>query len=122
MSAIDKLKNTLYSDELVLSAIEDFEKSNPMVCLAGGCSLDTHPTEHNWVEDAGGLPQYICEVARAILRGGHTSDISRAISIAVGKIEDWAAGKGNVNAETRAKATAAVAEWNAKRAKAKATK
>jgi hypothetical protein len=47
--------------------------------------------------------------------------VSRAISIAVGVTEDEAAGKRNVTPKTRAMAQAAVAEWNRKRAAARAT-
>lgn len=85
--------------------------------MAGGCSLDRSP-KHNWVENVGGLPEYMCVVARAIARGNPNLD--RAIPIAIGRIEDWASGKGNVTAKTRAKAQSAVAEWEAKRARAKA--
>lgn len=100
-----------------LDSLLDF-KINQYIRLAG-CSLDTHPTKHNWVEDAGGLPEYICEIARAIMRGG-TKDTGRAISIAVARCKVWAAGGGNVNADTRAKARAAIAEWEAKKAKSHA--
>ena len=98
-----------------LDGIAEFKKENPWIPLAG-CSLDTHPTKHNWVEDAGGLPQYICEIARALVRSG--KDTSTAISIAVSRCKVWAAGGGNVNADTRAKAAAAVAEWEKKKASA----
>jgi len=82
-----------------------------------GCSLD-RSSRHNWVEDAGGLPEYICEVARAIERqGGH--DLDSAIPIAVSRIKVWATGKG-VNAKTQAKAAAALAEWEKKKASAHA--
>jgi len=122
MTALEHLEEKLYPDELILSALDNFEKTYPLVCAAGGCSLDTHPTKHNWVEDAGGLPQYICEIARAILRDGSgTKDVGRAISIAVSRCKVWAAGGGNVDADTRAKAAKAVAEWEAKKAKAKAS-
>lgn len=60
-------------------------------------------------------------VARAIYWDGKIKDVSRAVRIAIGKVEDWAAGKGNVTPQTRAKAAAAVAEWNRKRAAAKAS-
>jgi hypothetical protein len=76
----------------------------------------------NWVEKQGGLPEMMDCVARAIYWSpGGVRDVSRAVRIAVGKVEDWAAGKGNVTPQTRAKAAAAVAEWNRKRAAAKAS-
>lgn len=83
------------------------------------CSLDRNPGKSNWVEDQGGLPQYICEIARSI----HTKrgkSISNAIQIAVGVVKRWAKGVGDVDADTRAKAAKAVAQWEAKKAKARA--
>lgn len=66
------------------------------------------------VQDAGGLPDYICVIARAIKRSGKTT--SEAISIAVDRVKVWATGKG-VDKDTQTKAAAALAEWEAKRAK-----
>jgi hypothetical protein len=89
------------------------------VSLAG-CTLERVPGKQNWLDEVGGLPEYICEVARSIhLERGKS--ISNAIQIALGTVQRWARGQGNVNADTRAKAVAALAEWTAKRAKAKAT-
>lgn len=80
--------------------------------------LDRSP-KHNWVEDAGGLPAYIQHIAKDISekRG---MPLSRAIPIAIGAVKRWARGGGDVNADTRAKAAAAVAEWEALKAKNKA--
>lgn len=76
----------------------------------------------NWVEQAGGLPEMIDCVARAIYHTGRSQgDVSKAVRMAVGVVEDWAAGRRGVTAKTQAKAATAVAEWNAKRAKAKAS-
>lgn len=74
----------------------------------------------NWVEKHGGLPEMMDCVARAIYHEGGVKDVSRAIRIAVGKVEDWASGKGDVTPKTRARAAAAVARWQAMRAAAKA--
>ncbi len=82
-----------------------------------GCSLDEHPNSSNWVERAGSLPPYICEVARAIKRSGHTT--SQAIAIAVSRIKVWASGKG-VDSDTQAKAVKALGQWEALRAKSHA--
>lgn len=87
---------------------------------AGGCSLATTPQKDNWVDHAGHLPQYICRIARAVKRSGHST--SSAIAIAVGRTKAWAAGAGKVNADTRAKAAAAVAQWEALKAKSHAGK
>lgn len=81
----------------------------------GGCSLNSSPKK-NWVEKDGGLPNYICEIARAIMRSGKSK--SSAISIAISRTKMWAAGGSKVDADTRAKAAAAVAEWEALKAKA----
>lgn len=81
-----------------------------------GCSLDEKPGK-NWVEGVGGLPEYICRIARAVKRTGKTT--SQAIAIAVARVKKWAAGADNVNADTRAKAAKAVAEWESKKARSK---
>lgn len=85
---------------------------NSLLALAG-CSLDEKPGS-NWVSDAGGLPEFICETAKAIKKDGKTT--SQAIAIAVSRMKVWAAtGK----PETKAKASAALAQWAKIRAKAK---
>lgn len=91
------------------------DEVNLIVELAG-CSLDEKPGS-NWVQGAGGLPQYICEIARAIHRGGKT--VSQAIAIAVSRVKKWATGVG-VDTDTQTKAAKAVAEWEALKAKSKA--
>lgn len=45
--------------------------------------------------------------------------ISRAIATAINRVRLWAAGGENVNADTRAKARKALAEWQAMKAKTK---
>lgn len=96
--------------------ISDFDL---IVALSGGgCSLNRSP-KSNWVEKDGGLPEYICRIARAINRSrGHS--VSSSISIAVSRAKNWAAGGSHVTAPTRAKAAAAVAEWEALKARAHA--
>jgi len=88
--------------------------SDYLVYLAG-CSLAKSP-KANWIEKTpqGELPEYICRVARALVRKGR--DTSSAIAIAVSTVKRWAAGADDVNADTRAKAAAAVAEWEALKA------
>lgn len=93
-----------------------------IVLLAGGgvgCSLDSSPKK-NWVEKSGGLPNYICKIARAIMRSGKSK--SSAIAIAISRTKKWAAGGDDVDADTRAKAAKAVAQWEALKAKNKAKK
>lgn len=81
-----------------------------------GCSLDESPGS-NWVQEAGGLPEYICRIAKAVKRSGKTT--SQAVSIAVSRVKKWAAGADDVDADTRAKAAKALAEWEALKAKSK---
>lgn len=78
----------------------------------------------NWITkskpgNTGQLPAYIQNVRNAIMRDG--TDEGRAHAIAIGRVEDWAAGKGNVSAEVKAAAAKAVAELKAMGAKSKAT-
>lgn len=94
----------------------DQNDANLVVFLSGGsgCSLDSSPKK-NWVENSGGLPNYICKIAKAVMKGGKSK--SAAIAIAVSRTKKWAAGGDDVDADTQAKAAAAVAEWNALKAK-----
>ena len=73
----------------------------------------------NWVEANGDLPKFITDVAIGIMRGtGYPRE--RAIPIAISRIKVWARGGGGVNADTVAKAAAALAAWEALKAKAAA--
>lgn len=94
--------------------------TNDDVLYLAGCSLAKTPGKDNWVDEQGGLPEYICKIARSIhqKRG---MPISQAIAIAVGTVKRWARGGGDVDADTRAKAAAAVASWEKKKAAAKAS-
>lgn len=87
--------------------------------LGGGCSLDSSPKK-NWVEKGGGLPQYICKIAKSIMKTGKSK--SSAIAIAVSRVKVWAGGGGGVDADTKAKAATALAQWNALKAKNKSGK
>ena len=81
--------------------------------------LERVPGKQNWVDRAGGLPDYIERIAKH-LHYEKGMDISRAIATAVATVKRWAAGGGDVSAATRAKAAAAVAQWEAKKAKSHA--
>ena len=77
---------------------------------------DTSPlgTGSNWVsktDPIAGLGPFIRAIAHALIRNGHPE--SEAIAIAIGTVKRWARGGGNVTPKTRAKAAAAVAEWEA---------
>lgn len=73
----------------------------------------------NWVARAGGLPHYIQHIAHDLMEKRGMPE-SKAIAMAVGIVKRWARGGGNVKPDTRAAAAKAVAEWEAKRAKAHA--
>lgn len=88
-----------------------------VISLSAGCSLDMHPGGKNWVEQNGGLPQYICEIAKSILEDGKMN-VSRAIATAVSRVKVWAAGGGGVKPAVKAKAAAAVAQWENLKSKA----
>ena len=74
--------------------------------------------QKNWIEIVNGdLPKFITDVALGIMKGtGYPRE--RAIPIAISRIKVWARGGGGVNADTVAKAAAALAAWEALKAKA----
>ena len=74
----------------------------------------------NWVARGGGLPDYVQHVAQALVKDRGVPE-SQAIEIAIGVIKNWAAGKGKVDANTRAAAAKALKEWDELKAKNAAT-
>jgi hypothetical protein len=68
----------------------------------------------NWIARVGGLPAYIQNVAKGIMKSGHSE--SQAIQMAIGVMRNWASGRGKVSPEVRAAAAKALAEFEAKRA------
>lgn len=91
---------------------EDYE----LIALSSSASLAEVPGDNNWIEKKGGnLPPYVRKVARGIMKSGKTK--SQAIAIAISRIKRWAAGGDNVDPDTRAKAIAALAAWEALKAK-----
>lgn len=102
-----------------MSTVADDNALIVFLAGAGGCSLDSSP-KTNWVERSGGLPNYICKIAKAVMKSGKSK--SSAIAIAVSRTKKWAAGGDNVDADTKAKAAKAVAEWEALKSKNKAKK
>ena len=68
----------------------------------------------NWIARVGGLPAYIQNVAKGIMKTGKTE--SEAIASAVAVMKRWAAGGGGVHPEVKAAAAKALAEWESKRA------
>ena len=112
----------------------DFSDASSLVNLGRNMSLELSMTEEdlddielgrlnwspgkNWIEIVNGdLPKYIVDVALGIMKGtGYPRE--RAIPIAISRIKVWARGGGGVNADTVAKAAAALAAWEALKAKA----
>ncbi len=66
------------------------------------------------------LPGYVREIARDLMKK-RGMDKSKAIQMAIGIVQRWARGGGDVPEKTRAKAAAAVAQWEAAKGKAHAT-
>ena len=83
--------------------------------LAG--RLDWSPKK-NWVENAGGLPKYIEDIALALIRD-HGMKREHAIPVAINRVKKWAAGADGTKPDTKVKAAAALAEWEALKAKNK---
>lgn len=90
------------------------KQSNHILNLAG--KLDWSPKK-NWVENEGGLPKYIEEIALALIRNGMTRE--RAIATAISRIKAWIADP-DTKPDTKAKAAKALAQWNKMKASAKA--
>lgn len=94
-----------------------------IVELAGvkPCSLEVSPgKDDNWIERAGGggLPNYVCVVAKGLMKGGRSR--SAAIAIAISRIKKWSVGGDGVKADTVAKSVKALAQWNALKARSAA--
>ena len=68
----------------------------------------------NWVARVGGLPAYIQNVAKGIMKSGKAE--SSAIASAIAVCKRWASGGGNVSQEVQAAAAKAIAQWEAKKA------
>lgn len=117
MSKLEKIERAL--NNRISLDVSDVEL---IISLSRQHSLETAPGKaDNWIERAGGeLPDYISRIALALIRAGKPK--SQAIQIAISRAKAWSRGEGGVNADTRAKASAALAEWEALKAKNKAKK
>lgn len=79
-------------------------------------------TTDNWVARLGGLPPYIRGVCRGIMKSGKSFE--EALPMAIGIMRTWAAGgptfgkNTHASAATKAKAAAALAQWEAMKAAA----
>lgn len=107
----------LASDPVVLVqlSVSDLEFTE----LALACSLAKNPAKpgKNWVTKTGGLPDFICKVARAIHRRG--MPVGQAIAIAVSRARAWQHAK-HPKPGTVAKSAGGAASWEAKKAEAHA--
>lgn len=103
--------------ELIVDGLESKAKGHSSRIHPG---LDRSPKE-NWVDKAGGLPNYIERIAKH-LHSDRGMTISHAIAAAINRVKKWAAGTGEVSAATRAKAAKAVAQWEKMKAKTRAKK
>ena len=108
-------EDTVSDEEAIAAIAEDEDELS-----------DEEVEEFNWVDDVGGLPAYIRDIADSLMKRGYSE--SRAIATAVNTVKRWArggparqGGEGHVSAKTVAKAIAALAEWEAKKIRAKAT-
>jgi hypothetical protein len=84
-------------------------------------SLERKPGKQNWVDYAGGLPDYIERIAKH-LHYEQGKPIGQAIAMAVSQVKKWAAGGEGVKPETQAKAQKALAEWEEKKARGRLRK
>lgn len=80
--------------------------------------LDWSPRK-NWIENEGGLPRYITDVAIGIMKStGYPRE--RAIPIAINRIKKWAAGLEGVKKDTQIKSIRALELWEKMKASARA--
>ena len=89
--------------------------------MAVGHEKVGHTGQGLWHHKDMQLPAYIQHIANDLMQQRGMSE-SQAVQMAVGICQRWAEGGGGVTPETRAKAAAAVAEWNALKAKSKASR
>jgi hypothetical protein len=106
--------------------------------MAGGVPPNLHPErkgqlnrspKKNWVEKFGDLPPYINSYATALKRQNPTWTIQKCIQVAISRLKSIAAtgrlmqlpGRPKVRPAVRAAAIKAIAQWNAMRARAKAS-
>jgi hypothetical protein len=111
----------IFGKEIVVDTVVLTDSDFEHIVYLAGCTLAKTPGKNNWVEEdaVGGLPEYICRIARAINRSDPKKSISQVIAIAVGRVKTWARGGGGVTAKTRAQAAKALAQWESKKKAAK---
>lgn len=80
-----------------------------------------HTGQGLWHHKGMQLPAYIQHIANDLMQQRGMGE-SQAVQMAIGVCERWARGGSGVTPETRAKAAAAIAEWNALKAKSKVSR
>jgi peptidoglycan hydrolase-like protein with peptidoglycan-binding domain len=75
----------------------------------------------NWVAKRGGLPAYVQHIAHDLMEKRGKSE-SNAIQMAIGIVKRWCRGGGKVDANTKAAACKAAAEWEKMKGANKASK
>lgn len=120
MSAVENLEEKVKQhNEIVLSAVAELELNLIQLTAKGlePCSMAKNPGHpgKNWVTEEGGLPAYICNVAKHM----PGPDTSTKIAEAVSTVKKWIADP-KTSAETKAKASAAIADWDRMKAGAHA--
>lgn len=103
---------TFTARELGLMALEGYP-IDINFSIADEAPLGTPGNRENWVDKVGGLPKYVRRIARNLIRErGFTT--SHAIATAIQNIKLWSVK--SKNPKTKAKAVAALAEWEQKKA------
>jgi hypothetical protein len=102
-----------HAEEWLPTELEESEKT-------AAYAVTPHPLGPGplWHHKGMMLPPYIQNVAAGIMKSGRPR--SMAIAAAIGVIKRWATGRGGVKPEVRAAAAAALAQWEALRATARA--
>lgn len=93
----------------------------PDVTAAVGHEKVGHTNQGLWHQKGMQLPAFIQHIANDLIKERGMPE-SQAIATAISQCKKWAAGGRDVKPETRAKAAAAIAEWEALKAKAKGKK
>jgi hypothetical protein len=88
------------------------------VAAAVGHEKVGHTNQGLWHHKGMQLPAFIQHIANDLIKERGMTE-SRAIATAISMCKKWAAGGKDVKPDTRAKAAAAIAEWEALKAKAK---
>jgi hypothetical protein len=107
------------NDLVALEAVRLLEAKDSLLKASTPKPFSTSKTS-NWVARAGGLPAYVQHVAHA-LHEKRGMTVSHAIAAAINTIKRWSRGGGGVDANTQAAAIKALSEWEAMKAKAKAS-